>query len=290
MRTIWNPWHGCRKISEGCAHCYMYFLDRLRGADGRRVYRTGEFDYPVRRDRHGRYLVPAGMMLWVGMTSDFFLDEADAWRPAAWDMVRERSDVCFLFITKRVDRIGQCLPPDWGSGWPNVIVYATTENQRRADERVPLLLDLPLPHRGVTCSPIIGPVDLSPWLSCGKIERVMCGGENYDGCRPCDFDWVKSLAAQCRAANVSFSFFETGTIFVKDGKTYRLPSKRLQSEMAYKSGVSFEGRPQRFDLRTALGFPLEDEDRCVPRFKEHCSRCGSRPFCAGCSDCGKCGM
>ncbi|MBR1896932.1 MAG: DUF5131 family protein, partial [Pyramidobacter sp.] len=30
MRTIWNPWHGCRRVSEGCAHCYMYFLDRLR--------------------------------------------------------------------------------------------------------------------------------------------------------------------------------------------------------------------------------------------------------------------
>ena len=24
---IWNPWHGCHKVSEGCAHCYMYFLD-----------------------------------------------------------------------------------------------------------------------------------------------------------------------------------------------------------------------------------------------------------------------
>ncbi len=25
--VIWNPWHGCHKVSEGCAHCYMYFLD-----------------------------------------------------------------------------------------------------------------------------------------------------------------------------------------------------------------------------------------------------------------------
>ena len=35
MHDIWNPWHGCVKVSEGCAHCYMYYLDKVRGqADG----------------------------------------------------------------------------------------------------------------------------------------------------------------------------------------------------------------------------------------------------------------
>lgn len=37
---IWNPWHGCHKISEGCQHCYMYFLDGKRGIDTSKVYRT----------------------------------------------------------------------------------------------------------------------------------------------------------------------------------------------------------------------------------------------------------
>ena len=31
MHDIWSPWHGCTKISEGCAHCYMYFLDKIHG-------------------------------------------------------------------------------------------------------------------------------------------------------------------------------------------------------------------------------------------------------------------
>ena len=86
------------------------------------------------------------------------------------------------------------------------------------------------------------PVDLSPWLSCGQIEQVICGGENYEGARPCDFDWVKALAAQCRQAEVAFNFIETGSRLFKDGRMYSLPSKRLQSEMAWKSGVSFPGR------------------------------------------------
>lgn len=288
MRVFWNPWHGCRRVSEGCENCYMYFLDALRGADGSRVYKTAAFDYPVCRDRRGRFAVPSGMILWVCMTSDFFLDAADAWRPDAWNMMRERSDVGFLLITKRPERIAGHLPSDWGAGWENVILYVTAENQRRADERVPILLALPFRHKGVTCSPLIGPVDLSAWLAGGGIERVMCGGENYGGARPCAYDWVKSLAAQCRAAQVSFSFFETGTVFVKDGRTYRLPSKRLQSEMAWKSGVSFECGAPELALTTPLGFPLESGDRYVPFFREQCDRCGSRPFCSGCSNCGKC--
>ncbi|MBQ2336322.1 MAG: DUF5131 family protein, partial [Victivallales bacterium] len=40
MHDIWNPWHGCTKISEGCQHCYMYFLDKQRDQDGSKIYKT----------------------------------------------------------------------------------------------------------------------------------------------------------------------------------------------------------------------------------------------------------
>lgn len=40
MHDIWNPWHGCVKISEGCANCYMYFLDKKNGKDGAVIYRS----------------------------------------------------------------------------------------------------------------------------------------------------------------------------------------------------------------------------------------------------------
>lgn len=49
-------------------------------------------------------------MLWVCMTSDFFLPEADPWRDDAWDMIRMRPDVIFFLLTKRPQRVSACLP------------------------------------------------------------------------------------------------------------------------------------------------------------------------------------
>ena len=87
---------------------------------------------------------------------------------------------------------------------------------------------------------------------------------------------------------MTFCFIETGTNFIKDGRLYRLPDKRVQSEMAYKSGVSFSGKPVHFDLRDAWGQPIPEEVRYVPHFRERCQTCGSQIICNGCSDCGKC--
>ena len=71
------------------------------------------------------------------MTSDFFLEEADAWRPAAWEIIAKRPDVIFFLLTKRPERVLQCLPPNWGTGWEHVFFNVTIENQQRVDERVP---------------------------------------------------------------------------------------------------------------------------------------------------------
>ena len=113
MHDIWNPWHGCRKVSEGCANCYMYFLDRKWDKDGSVITRSkSNFDYPVKKDRAGRYKIEPGERIRVCMTSDFFLEEADPWRKEAWDMIRFRSDVIWTLLTKRAHRIQRCLPDD----------------------------------------------------------------------------------------------------------------------------------------------------------------------------------
>ena len=58
MRDIWNPWHGCKRISEGCENCYMYYLDSLRGKDGAEIYKVkNNFDYPLQKDRNGNYKI-----------------------------------------------------------------------------------------------------------------------------------------------------------------------------------------------------------------------------------------
>lgn len=240
---IWNPWHGCVKKSEGCDHCYMYYLDSKRDMDGSVIFKTGNFRQPIQHDRRGNFKVPGGSELFVCLTSDFFLEEADQWRQEAWQMMRMRSDVKFTLTTKRPERIAESLPPNWGDSWENVLLTVTCENQRRTDERLPILLDLPFKHKGVMAEPLLGPIVLEQYLESCQIERVVAGGENYDGCRPCDFDWIRSLAQQCRRQNTTFVFMETGTKFIKDGKLYHLPSKRLQSEMAHKSGMSFQGHP-----------------------------------------------
>jgi protein gp37 len=288
MHDIWNPWHGCKKISEGCRNCYMYSLDRMRDRNGAEIYRTKSgFSYPLQRDRRGRYKVRSGELIRVCMTSDFFLPEADPWRGEAWDAMRRRRDVKFMLLTKRPERVAACLPGDWGDGWENVFFNVTAENQRRADERVPLLLSLPFKHKGIMCAPFIGAVTLERYLEQGQIEQVVCGGENYEGARPCDYDWVRRLRRECERHDVTFCFIETGSVFVKDGKTYRMPDKRLQSEMAFKSGASYAGRPIKFVLTDEYGAIPEDQ-LYQPRYRESCQRCGSRPICNGCSDCGKC--
>lgn len=289
MHDIWNPWHGCVKCSEGCQHCYMFYLDSLRNHDGTDIYKTkAGFDYPLQRSRNGAYKIQSGELIRVCMTSDFFLEQADEWRPQAWEIMRERSDVRFFLLTKRPQRVSACLPEDWGDGWDNIMLNITCENQRRADERIPLLHDLPFKHKGIMCAPFIGPVSIEKYLGDGQIEQVICGGENYDGARPCHFDWVKNLRAECVARNITFCFIETGTVFIKDGKRYHIPNKQVQSEMAYKSGVNYVGKPIQWKLTDRLGIELPSESLYTPRYRKQCDCCGSRLICNGCSDCGRC--
>ncbi len=289
MHDIWNPWHGCVKCSEGCQHCYMYYLDSFREKNGADIYRTkAGFRYPLSRDRQGNYKVKSGEMLRVCMTSDFFLEEADPWREEAWDIIRQRPDVKFFLLTKRPQRVADHLPENWGGGWEHVMLSVTCENQCRADERIPILLDLPFKHKGIMCAPFIGPVTIERYLGSGQIEQVICGGENYDGARPCNYEWVKSLHDECVRCDVTFAFIETGTVFIKDGKRYHIPGKRTQAQQAYRSGMGYQGKQIQFKLCDDWGYPIPKDELYVPHYGPNCAECGSRLICNGCSDCGKC--
>lgn len=291
MHDIWNPWHGCIKCSEGCEHCYMYYLDKQHDKNGADIYRVKTaFDYPVKKNRQGEFKIQSGEQIRVCMTSDFFLEEADEWRDDAWNIIRKRSDVKFCLLTKRPQRVKDHLPQDWGDGWENVMFSVTCENQVRADERIPILLELPFKHKGITCAPFIGSVSVGKYLDSGQIEQVICGGENYDGARPCNFDWVLNLRNECVSRNITFCFFETGTAFVKDGKVYDIPSKQMQSGIAFKSGTSFQGKPIQWRLTDVSGNTIPEDKLYVPKYRESCMTCGCKLICNGCSDCNKCGV
>lgn len=121
----WNLWHGCHMLSPGCLHCYVYRTDSHHDRDAGEVRKTGYFDLPLRRNRQGEYkLRPEDGIVYTCFTSDFLLEDADDWREDAWAMMRKRPDLTFLFITKRIARLGACLPPDWGDGYENVHIAA----------------------------------------------------------------------------------------------------------------------------------------------------------------------
>jgi protein gp37 len=227
----------------------MYFLDKSRNIDGSKIFRTkSAFNYPVQKNKNGEYKVKSGEMLRVCLTSDFFLEDADIWRDEVWEIMRKRSDVVFYLLTKRPERVEKCLPYNWNNGWENIFFNITVENQIRADERIPILKDLPFKHKGIMTAPLLEKITIEKYLSENFIEQVLCGGENYENARPCNFDWVKHLQNECILHNVTFVFHDIGYNFVKDGKTYRITDKETRYRMAEKSQMSFQGKPINFKL------------------------------------------
>ena len=237
--TIWNPWHGCKKLSPGCANCYVYRRDESIGKDASIVTKTNDYNLPLKKNRQKEYkITPKDGVVYTCMTSDFFLEEADEWRQGCWNIIRERNDLEFCIITKRIHRFMECIPPDWGEGWENVTICSTCENQDRTDYRLPILLEMPIKHRNVISEPMLGEIDMSKYLESGHIEHVTCGGESGPNARPCDFRWIKEVRRQCIRAGVSFTFKQTGAVFIMDGKTYHI-DRSLQMVQARKSGYSY---------------------------------------------------
>ena len=215
----------------------MYRGDERFGRDATQVRMTREFDLPVRGRRDGTPTLAAGEVVFTCLTSDFFIEEADEWRVRAWRMIRARPDLMFYIITKRIERFTVSLPEDWGVGYGNVTVAATCENQQKADQRLPVLLSLPIRHREVICEPMLESIDLTAHLQTGQVEAVIAGGESGPDARLCRYEWITDLARQCRDAGVPFIFKQTGAHFEKDGRLYNIP-RRQQHEQAKRAGIS----------------------------------------------------
>ena len=237
--VFWNLWHGCEKKSEGCKHCYVYRRDEKYELDAMKVYKTKSFDLPIKKKRNGEYKIPSGSFVWTCFTSDFLLKNADEWRVDAWNMIRERQDLHFLFITKRIERFSVSLPDDWGDGWDNVTVCCTCENQRRADERLRIFLSLPIKHKQIVCEPLLEKMDISEYLT-AQIECVSVGGESGNEARECDFEWISSLREQCVSKKIPFKFHQTGANFIKGGKRFRI-ERKFQFSQAKRANIDYFG-------------------------------------------------
>lgn len=226
--TVWNPWRGCHRYSEGCKYCYIHKGDYKRGVDTNNIVKTEKFDAPILKNKKGEYKMKSAQLVYLCFSTDFLLEEGDQWRKECWDIIRERQDLVFLFLTKRIERFMDCIPEDWGDGYDNVIVGCTIENQKRADERLSVFMDLPIKHKNIICQPLIEAIDIEKYLK-GQ-ELVVVGGESDKDARPLNYDWVLSIREQCIRAGVHFQFRQCGTHFIKDGKEYKLNVRSLCSQ------------------------------------------------------------
>ena len=217
--AMWEPWRGCKKISEGCKFCYIHKGDIKRGVDTNVVVQTKNFTKPIERLKDGSYKIKNGM-IYTCFSTDFFIEEADLWRDECWRMIKERADLTFLFLTKRIDRFYDCIPADWKDGYENVIICCTIENQENADYKLNIFADLPIKHKYITSQPLIEKINIEKYLS--DIELVVVGGEYDVNARVLEYDWVLDIREQCIRTNTNFEFRQCGTYFIKDGIKYTL--------------------------------------------------------------------
>lgn len=239
-----NPWWGCAKVSPGCEHCYAESSSKRWGHEiwghggERRFFGEKHWNEPLRWNR----AVPVGerRRVFCASMADVFEDRADLHTPRhhLWRLISKTQDLDWLLLTKRPENLAKLLPwgpvmsvaGRWLDPWPNVWIGVTVEDQQRADERIPRLLEVPAVVRFLSCEPLLGAVRLpaealgecsdpqcgdSTWdhactLGLPGVDWVIVGGESGPGARPMDPYWARSLRNQCTSAGVAFHFKQWG--------------------------------------------------------------------------------
>lgn len=197
----WNPWRGCDKISPGCAHCYMFTAQRRYGQNPDIVTRTGTWGAPLKWEKDAAAANRTALVFTCSW-SDWFHEDADAWRADAWRVIRACPHLHFQILTKRHERMAAQLPPDWGDGYPNVWLGVSIENNRFV-HRADALREIPAAVRFISGEPLLGPL---PALSLAGIDWLIVGGESGAGFRPMDHAWVRELRTRARDAGTAFFF------------------------------------------------------------------------------------
>lgn len=229
-----NFWTGCTKVSSGCKYCYMYRGKEQYKKDPTKVVKTS-----MSTISNTLRSLKTPSLIFTCSWSDFFIEEADPWRDWAWEIIRKHPQHTWQILTKRPERIIDCLPSDWGMGYPNVWLGVTAEDDEMYQDRVPLLLQAPAVLRFVSIEPILGSIDLEvvvlkgqlyyplqglgdihPEFFFPKIDWVIVGGEsgNDNGLhryRESHLDWYLSIVEQCQKAKVPVFVKQLGTHLAK---------------------------------------------------------------------------
>lgn len=214
-----NPWWGCVRVSPACDNCYAETLATRFGNDlwgphaPRRFFGETHWSEPLRWNAAA---VAAGRRerVFCASMADVFerRDDLDAERRRLWSLVAATPKLDWLLLTKRPQHVASMVP--WGDEWPsNVWLGTTVENQRFAEIRVPHLLAAPAKVRFLSCEPLLGAVDLSPWIRAGEpspLHWIIAGGESGFGSRPMHPAWVRGLRDFADARGIAFHFKQWG--------------------------------------------------------------------------------
>jgi protein gp37 len=217
-------WIGCTKVSPGCDNCYAerdWDLRKHRvqwGPHGARSYAKAGWAL-IRK--YQRAAAATGVdpqlgrkrRIFVNSLSDFFDNHRSiTWRDEAFALFEASPDVILILVTKRPENVAKMVPPHWmqPGGWPaHVWLLVTAEDQTRADHRIPILIDLPVPIVGVSAEPLLGPIYFKDeWLD--RLGWVIVGGESGPKARPLHPDWARGPRDQCAVAHVPFLHKQNG--------------------------------------------------------------------------------
>lgn len=213
--ATWNPWHGCKKVSPGCKYCYMYRDKDRYGQDPTTVLRSkSTFNAPLKWSQDMQMGLPkgdafTGMKIFTCSWSDFFIEEADEWRPEAWEIIKKTPEFTYQILTKRPGRINYCLPPDWDHGYDNVWLGVSIESDEEIN-RAFLLHNVKAKAKFISAEPLIGAIDKFPnlfgyggldldWLIIGGESGNKTGKYLY---RACSIGWIEELIWWCNHLSV----------------------------------------------------------------------------------------
>jgi protein gp37 len=169
-----NPWWGCCKVSPGCEHCYALAFAKRVGHDiwgpaqttPRRLFGGKHWAEPFKWDVEAQRARRRARVFCASM-ADVFEDHPmlPLEREKLWGTIGATPFLDWQLLTKRPENIRDMVPPEWLDQWPrNAWIGTTVEDQQRAEERIPPLLTVPAAVRLLSCEPLLGPVDLTPWL------------------------------------------------------------------------------------------------------------------------------
>ena len=258
-----NFWHGCTKVTEGCKFCYMYQDKERKNQPGNKVIRSSDpiFYKALKWEKPS--------MIFTCSWSDFFIKEADTWRDDAYGVIRDTPQHSWQILTKRVHRVKECLPEDWGEGYPNVWLGASIENQRNA-YRLDKLKAIPARTKFLSLEPLIGRIkglDYSgiDWVIIGGESgnrkhvggsrkrvgnrTVPVGGRMVNQFRPCKLEWIEEIVADVQAYGIPIFVKQFGTTLGKE-----------RGMSGTKGGV-LEEFPEHLQLRE---YPRHDLDVVSP--------------------------